>query len=315
MAGWGAVGRRAGAALLLLWLAGCSTLSSSLRPGADLPPQAYAETPFFPQEIYHCGPAALAGALGAAGVAIQPEALAPQVYLPGREGSLQAELVAAARAQGRIAYLLAPSLETALREVAAGHPVLVLQNLGLSWYPRWHYALLIGYDLDERSVTLHSGAQRDYVTALATFERTWARAGRWGLVVLPPEVLPATAGELAYVGAAAALERSHPVAAQTAYRTALARWPASLVAQLGLGNACYAQDDLTGAAQAFAAAAAAHPGSALAHNNLAHVLGRLGRREEALAAARRAVELAGDSLPAARQTLEELERHQPRARF
>lgn len=309
MAGGRAAGRLAGAVLLLVWLAGCGTLSSSLRPGADLPPQAYAETPFFPQEIYQCGPAALAGALGAAGVDTHPEALAPQVYLPGREGSLQLELVAAARAEGRIAYLLEPSLTDALAEVAAGHPVLVLQNLGLSWYPRWHYALLIGYDLAEQSATLHSGTRRDYVTALATFERTWARAGRWGLVVLPPEVLPATARELAYVGAAAALERSHPAAAQTAYRTALERWPASLAAQLGLGNARYAQGDLAGAAQAFAAAVAAHPESALAHNNLAHVLGRLGRRTEALAAAHRAVELAGDDLPAARQTLEELERH------
>jgi len=298
-------GRLAALALASLLLAGCGTLTP--RPGQGLPPQAYVETPFFAQEIHHCGPAALAGALGAAGVTTTPEALAPQVYLPGREGSLQLELLAAARAAGRLAYVLEPDLDAALREVAAGRPVLVLQNLGLSWYPRWHYALLIGYDLPAGSVTLHSGTRRDYVTALATFERTWARAGRWALLVLPPDALPAAARELPYLAAAAALERSHPAAAEAAYTAALGRWPASLPAGLGQGNARYAQGDLAGAAQAFAAAATTHPDSAVAHNNLAHVLHRLGRRDAALAAARRAVELAGDGLPEARRTLEEIE--------
>ncbi len=292
---------------LVLLLSGCSTLSPALRPGDGLPAQAYVATTFFPQEIHHCGPAALATVLGASGVDTTPEALAPQVYLPGREGSLQLELVAAARGTGRIAYVLEPVLEHALREVAAGRPVLVLQNLGLSWYPRWHYAVLIGYDLEARSVTLHSGTERDYVTALATFDRTWARAGRWALLVLPPEQLPATARELPYVGAAAALERTAPDDAELAYRAALQRWPASLAALLGLGNARYAQGNLTGAEQAYAAAVAAHPESAAAHNNHAHVLARLGRKAEALQAARRAVELGGDTLPVARRTLQELE--------
>lgn len=298
-------GRLAALALASLLLAGCGSLAP--RSGPGLPPQAYVETPFFAQEIHHCGPAALAGALGASGVTATPEALAAQVYLPGREGSLQLELLAAARAAGRLAYVLEPELETALREVAAGRPVLVLQNLGLSWYPRWHYALLIGYDLPAGSVTLHSGTRRDYVTALATFERTWARAGRWGLLVLPPGQLPVTARERPYLGAAAALERTHPAAAEAAYTAALQRWPTSLPAQMGLGNSRYAQGDLPGAAQAFAAAVAAHPDSAVAHNNLAHVLHRLGRRDEAIAAARRAVELAGDDLPAARRTWEDIQ--------
>lgn len=294
------------AAFLLLALAGCGTLAPALRPGAGLPPQAYAGAPFFPQEIHHCGPAALAGALGAAGVAVTPEALAPRVYLPGREGSLQLEMVAAARGAGRVAYVLQPALEDALREVAAGRPVLVLQNLGLSWYPRWHYALLTGYDLEARSVTLHSGAQRDYFTALATFDRTWERAGRWALVVPAPGTLPATARELPYITAVAALERNDPAAAETAYGAALVHWPASLPARLGLGNARYARGDLAGAEAAFSAAVAAHPDAAVAHNNHAHVLARLGRRDEALAAARRAVELAGDSLPEAWRTLDEI---------
>jgi hypothetical protein len=35
-----------------------------------------------------------------------------------------------------------------LREVAAGNPVLVLQNLSFAWAPVWHYAVVMGYDAD-----------------------------------------------------------------------------------------------------------------------------------------------------------------------
>jgi hypothetical protein len=102
------------AGLLVLGLAGCGSLPQveALRSERDkLPPRAeLKDVPFFPQEEYQCGPAALATVLKAGGVDITPEALAEQVYLPTRQGSLQIELLAAARRQERIAYELAPSL-------------------------------------------------------------------------------------------------------------------------------------------------------------------------------------------------------------
>ena len=74
--------------------------------------------------------------LTAAGVKVTPEALVDQVYLPGRKGSLQVEMLAAARRNGLIAYELAPQLTDMLREVAAGSPAIVLENYGpFSWYP------------------------------------------------------------------------------------------------------------------------------------------------------------------------------------
>ena len=49
-------------------------------------------TPFFPQEDYQCGPAALATVLRAGGAGGDAESLQPQVYLPARAGSLQRAL-------------------------------------------------------------------------------------------------------------------------------------------------------------------------------------------------------------------------------
>ena len=83
-----------------------------------------------------------------------------------------------------------------------------------------------------------------------------------------------------------------------------ARWPGSALAELGWGNASYAMRDLAGAAAAYLRATLRHPASADAWNNLAQALIEMGSREEALAAARRAVALGGPRLRGYRETLE-----------
>jgi len=289
-------------------LAGCAApqVSSLIeqRP-AGLPEAAeIAATPFFPQEDYQCGPASLAAVLVHAGRDATPESLLAQVYLPARKGSLQAEMLAATRRHRLVAYPLAPRMEDLLRELAAGTPVVVLQNLALDWWPQWHYAVAIGYDLGRREVVLRSGVTRRLTMPLDTFEHTWARSGHWAMAALPPDRLPATASESSYLTAVAALERLAPAAARRGYETALARWPGSVAARLGLGNASYALGDLPAAAAAYLRATLDHPEAADAWNNLAQALHELGSREQALAAARRAVALGGPRLPAYRETLD-----------
>ncbi len=303
-------------ALLLTACAAPQTRALLQGPSTGLPPSVeLGHTPFFPQERHQCGPAALATALGAAGIGAEPEAIVPQVYLPEREGSLQVELLASTRRHGAVAYELRPVLEDLLAELAAGHPAIVLQNLGLAWAPRWHYAVAVGYDLARGEIVLRSGRERRQVMRLDTFEHTWARGGRWAILALAPGRLPATVREADYVSAALALERTGPAqAARSAYAGALQRWPGNLTARMGLGNTAYALGDLAAAEAAFRQAAADHPDSAAAHNNLAHVLFRRQRHAEALAAARRAVELGGPQEAEARRTLAEIEAARRKAR-
>lgn len=289
-------------------IAGCaSTQTRGLleqRPGGPPAAAEIAATPFFAQEDYQCGPAALAMALVHAGRAATPESLLPQVFLPARKGSLQAEMLATARRHDLLAYPLAPRLEDLLQELAAGTPVVVLQNLALDWVPQWHYAVAIGYDLDAREIVLRSGVTRRLTMSLDTFEHTWARSGYWAMLALPAERLPATAIEPTYVAAVASLERIAPAAARRGYETALARWPQSAAARIGLGNASYAMHDLPAAATAYQRATQDHPMAADAWNNLAQVLQELGSRDAALAAAHRAVALGGPRQSAYRETLE-----------
>jgi hypothetical protein len=160
-------------------------------------PTTLAAVPFFPQLDHQCGPAALATILVASGVAVTPDELVARVYLPAREGSLQAEMLAASRTYGRISYLLDPSLVSVLKEVRQGRPVLVMQNLGVSWYQQWHYAVVVGYDIQQNKLLLRSGTIRDYEMSLPLFERTWQRSERWAMVVLAPGELPVDADETA----------------------------------------------------------------------------------------------------------------------
>jgi len=289
-------------------LAGCTApqISSLIeRRPAGLPQTAeITATPFFPQEDYQCGPASLAALLVHAGRDATPESLLPQVYLPARKGSLQTEMLAATRRHRLVAYPLTPRLEDLLQEIAAGSAVVVLQNLGLDWWPQWHYAVAIGYDLDARQIVLRSGVTRRLSMSLDTFEHTWARSGHWAMLALPADRLPATATESTYVSSVAALERIAPAAARRSYATALTRWPRSLAAQVGLGNASYAMRDLPAAADAYQRATQDHPEAADAWNNLAQALHELGSRDAALAAAQRAVSLGGPRQSAYRETLD-----------
>jgi len=263
--------------------------------------------PFRAQEDYQCGPAALAMALGAGGKAIEPAALRDQVYLPDRHGSLQLEMLAAGRRNGFVTIELKPEPAALFTEIAAGHPVIVLQNLAFDWYPVWHYAVAVGYDLDAQEITLRSGRERRLQLPLGTFEDTWRRGGHWAMLALPPGQLPASGTAADYVKAVARMEKAGQIySARLAYRVALERWPDNLVALMGLGNTAYQVGDLEAAERAFRRAVDAHPGSSAAHNNLAQTLADLDRYDEAIAQAREAVGLGGPLEDVSMRTFESI---------
>lgn len=242
------------------------------------------ETPFFHQETHQCGPAALATVLAHAGVQTAPETLAWQVYVPGRKGSLQVELLGATRRQGLVPYPIGPGLGAIVNELGAGRPVLVLMDNGPPLYPVWHYAVVIGHDPRDASVILRSGSTRRKLMSERGFMAAWTRGGSWGLVVLKPGDLPAEADRSSYLAAVAALEAvGQYESAELAYRAALTRWADDPTVLLGIGNSLYGQGDKSGAEGYFRRLMRRHPEALPAYNNLAQVLAERGKRQQALA--------------------------------
>jgi tetratricopeptide (TPR) repeat protein len=308
----------AGFLLFATLLAGCASIapqSVALRdqPPTGLPPRVQLTgVPFFPQEDYYCGPAALAMVLNAAGAKVTPEQLVDEVYLPGRKGSLQVEMLAAARRHGLVAYELKPQVTDMLREIADGSPVIALENYGFDWYPVWHYAVVVGYDLNDFVVYRNTGVRERRDTPLPIFETIWKLDRYWSMVAVAPDRVPATAEEDRYAAAVAALERTGQLkAAHTAYGAMLQRWPHSLVGAIGRGNTAYALHDLKTAEVSFRQATREHPDSAAAFNNLAQTLADRNQLQDALAAAERAVEIGGPLLKESQSTLAEIRTRLP----
>lgn len=305
----GALCRLAPARTALVWVVFIALGGCTLNPPrfdsveiAGLPPQTeLTQVPFFPQERYQCGPAALATVLNSAGAAGSPDELVTEVYLPAGKGSLQVEMVAAARMRDRVAYPVSQDLPSLLRQLAAGTPVLVMQNLGVKLVPLWHYAVLVGYDLDAGTLVLRSGTTQRRIMGMRRFMSTWNRAQRWALVVLEPDRLPADAQLDRYVAAAAGLEAVGRLsAAEQAYVRAREQWPESVWPQLGLANLSYQRGDLQAAEGGYLAALALDPRNVVAHNNLAEILSGRGCVSQAHTHVERAAALAkGTALEAA----------------
>ena len=282
-------------AALAVALTGCAA-SPPLAAGlpADAPRSIeLASTPYFPQEEYQCGPAALATLLVASGVDVTPETLAPEVFIPGRKGSLALELVGATRRHGRLPYVLATTADEMVDELEAGRPVLVLQNFGVSKLPIWHYAVLIGYDADRNVALLRSGDEKRVEMKWQRFAGTWHRGGRFALTTLHPGQVPAHATPARFIEAAAGLEAAgqRPAAAE-AYDAAIASWPNEPMAWLGRGNIAYAEGDRQDAADAYMRAITLAPNDAAARNNLAEVLLDAGCLDESRRQIERAARLA-----------------------
>jgi len=293
------------AALLVL---GCAlrepVLAQRVATGAMPPQIELAGVPFFPQDDYQCGPAALATVLAYSGQSATPASLAPRMYLPERRGSLQVEVVATARQQQRIPYVLPPTLDALLDELRAGRPVVVLQNLGLESVPIWHFAVVVGYSAPDETFVLRSGTERRKLERATDFGRRWVLGKQWAMVVLKPGELPSGDDASRYLKSVADVEAVNGAAGLTpAYRAALTKWPDNRVARFGLASALDAEGQLAAARNEYRALLALNPNDLAPLNNLADVLRRTGCPTQALATIDRALAVAAASHPL-RPTLE-----------
>lgn len=206
-----------------------------------------------------------------------------RTLIPKKGGTLQIELIAAARANGLLAYPLEPNFDALFMELKANHPVIVLVNRGFSWYELWHYAPVSGYDAKTQTILMHFGDKPNEAVPIETFAAIWQRSGNWGVVLLPPDELPSSASPKIFLQSAYDFEKIGMVdEAIIAYKSALRRWPQEVPILFALGNAYYSTRQIESAEETYRKIVLIDKTHPLALNNLADLLCHTNRAEEAL---------------------------------
>ena len=253
----------------------CTTLSPQTRSLLDqtisLKSQDIDAVPNLSKDDGDCGPAALAMVLHWSGLSIPIAEIKPKTYTPMRNGSLPSDMISTARNYGMIAVEI-NSMNSIVKELGGGYPVIALLNMGFSWLPVWHYVVIVGYDMEQQEFKLFTGKKTKESMPFTYFERHWSLSNYWALVVVPPDHLVYSAGELAHMKAASGLEAlGHLSAAKTAYKTILKKWPNSFTAHVGMGNIAYQEKNYTLAEKFLIKAVQLKPASRAAKNNLSIV--------------------------------------------
>jgi len=296
--------------LMFTFLSACMTTQALDLKQQPTRSAELSSVPFFPQEEFHCGPSTLAMVMNYWGLSLTPDELAPDLYLPGREGSLTIEMVSQSRQRGFIPQQLKPSLAAIVQAIEEGTPVIVRQNNGLSWYPLWHYAVVIGVDAERGHFILRSGPTERLSISWSVLDRTWARADRWAIRLLPVDrEWPASVVADDVLQVLLDMRQGNPQAAQQGLTQALQRWPDQPVLWLAQAELVAQQENAQAGEQVLRDGLLALPEQPFLLNNLAYSLLQRGLPQQALPLVKRAAELSDH--PAIVSTLAEVRRALP----
>lgn len=166
--------------------AGCGPRGlAEIREGLDVRGHYIPSVPFVRQTEHACGPAALAGVLAFWGRPASLEALTAKVVLPGLGGTLPMDMERAAKDAGLRTTTAHGDRELLRTSVRGNIPVICLLDLGFGPVRQPHYVTVTGYDDGNRLIIMHNGLAADRTMGYDAFEKAWARAGRWMLVIQP----------------------------------------------------------------------------------------------------------------------------------
>lgn len=278
---------------LILMTAGCT---AKVSPRWDRvmteKPDIALSVPFYPQSPYYCGPSSLAMMLKNSGVDTTPDETASKVFTPSKKGSFQEDMVSGARRNGRIP-LMVQSPDELSEQLKQGRPTLVFLNLGLSWHPVWHYAVVTGIKPSNGYVIMNSGDEKDMHMNTATFDHVWARTQYWGYTLLKPGEIPDGIDPIKFIETISAYELTDPDGAALSYKAAYEKWQKNSLVMMAYANSYYDRDKPAEAADIYRRITELYPDYADAWNNLALALHRTGITTGAVWAAEKAVKIGG----------------------
>ena len=230
--------------LVLFFVSGCATQSYQSSELKDVKSSFIMEdVPFISGQEYHCGPSSFSMILKYLDYPLDDDQSVSMLYTPEKKGTHQQDIIIAARRLGLLSIPI-KSFDDIIIEIDDYRPILVFKNLSLNWAPLWHYAVVVGYDLTEQEIILHSGENEFEHVSFRRFKRMWERTDNWAYAFSYPEDIPKTATEHNTLKSIASLEMiGKNNEALLSYEAVLERWKNSLGALIGLGNVHYNKGD------------------------------------------------------------------------
>ncbi len=172
---------------LISFFSGLFLLNLSISP--LLAEEVYIKgVPFYPQEDFYCGPAALSSILNFYGLMTNQEEIAKEVYTPKLKGSLTVDILNYAKRKGFYATFYKGSLEDLKQRIKARRPLILFLNLGSDFFPVRHYLVVVGIDDSEETITTYSGREKNKVYSFKALTKAWKKTGYGTLQVLPKNV-------------------------------------------------------------------------------------------------------------------------------
>jgi len=171
---------------IFLTLSSCGPTSfETIRSGLEARGHYIEGVPFVKQTEYDCGPAALAGVLSFRGKTVDLERITASVYLPKLRGTLPMDLERFAKDEGFKTSSSAGTTTALKTAIRSNIPVICLLDLGFAFYRQPHFVTVIGFDDGNGLFIMHDGRTPNGTMDYVDFEKKWARAGKWMIVITP----------------------------------------------------------------------------------------------------------------------------------
>jgi len=144
------------------------------------------DVPRIKQLTNYCGPAVVSAVFKHFGREISQETVGKAVYDPSSRATSGSDMLLFGQENGFAAYSWNSGIEDVKSKLAAGLPVIVLQQNSLT-DTSGHYRVLTGYD-DASSKFYAMDPYYDEITELSypKCEQLWHPTGHWALIYVPP---------------------------------------------------------------------------------------------------------------------------------